>query len=74
MQHYGVPPDRRHLLTGSPWRELCRLAGQMPADVIVLGASQHPRLERALLGTTAEAVAEHAPCDVLTVKPPRSPS
>lgn len=38
------------------------------ADLIILGASRHGRIERALLGSVAYEVATNAPCSVLIVR------
>ena len=66
---YAIPKERMHFLVGPPASELVELASRKSADAIVLGASQHRWLDRMLVGTTAEAVLERSPCDVLTVKP-----
>jgi nucleotide-binding universal stress UspA family protein len=47
------------------------LAGEIGADLIVLGTRGHTGLVHALLGSVAERTLRHAPCSVLTVKEPR---
>ncbi len=51
-------------------RTLVRLAHERDAQVIVVGARGHSRLERLFLGSTSRHVVEHAPCPVLVVRPP----
>ena len=38
------------------------------ADLVVLGSHGHARFSKLLMGSTAEKILRHAPCDVLTVK------
>jgi universal stress protein E len=38
--------------------------------VMVMGALSRRGLKRAFIGSTAEDVLEHLPCDALIVKPP----
>lgn len=66
---HGVPTDRAHFRLGQPAAALADLALEMSADVIVIGSIQHSRIDRMLLGSTAEALLDRAPCDLLAVKP-----
>ncbi|HUZ08252.1 MAG TPA: universal stress protein [Candidatus Paceibacterota bacterium] len=43
-------------------------ARELSADLIVIATHGHSRLERILLGSTAERVVLHAPCPVLVVR------
>jgi len=43
------------------------VARELSIDLIVVATHGHGRLERALLGSTAEKVVRHAPCPVLVV-------
>lgn len=45
-------------------------AAAWPADLIVVGAHGHKKLQRFLLGSVSEAVARHAPCSVEIVRAP----
>ncbi|HKK05484.1 MAG TPA: universal stress protein [Gammaproteobacteria bacterium] len=45
--------------------EILEWAGQHPVDLLVVGA--HDRDAKAPLGSTAMAISNHAPCDVLIV-------
>lgn len=57
-----------HVRTGKPSREIAEVAKQVGADMIVLGTHGRTGLARVLLGSVAEEVVRHAPCDVLTVR------
>jgi universal stress protein A len=65
----NVPENQRWLIWGSPKEEICALAVQEEVDLIVVGS--HGRHGLALLlGSTANDVLHHAPCDVLAVRLP----
>jgi nucleotide-binding universal stress UspA family protein len=49
--------------------EICRLAEQGQADLVVLGRKQHSRMMRLLLGDTADAVARRSRLPCLFVPP-----
>jgi nucleotide-binding universal stress UspA family protein len=65
----GAVNHRRHLVWGSPWREVVGFAVQLHADLIVMGTVGRSGVEGLLLGNTAENVLTHCDCDILTVKP-----
>jgi nucleotide-binding universal stress UspA family protein len=48
---------------------VCRVAGEIGADVIVVGSHGRGAIERILLGSVSEQVVRHAPCPVLVVRP-----
>ena len=50
---------------GRPYEEICKLAGRIEADLIVLPTRGLGRLKHILLGSTAERVVRYAPCPVL---------
>lgn len=60
----------REVLTGDPWRAICRYAHEKNIDLIVVSTHGHTGLVHVLLGSTAERIVQHAPCPVLTVKHP----
>lgn len=65
-----LPPSVRIELevgVGTPWREICRVANLLGAELLVLGAHGYSPLER-MLGTTAASVVNHAPCSVLLAR------
>ena len=51
--------------TGQPWKEILEAAREVQADLVTLGNSGHSRLERLLLGSTAENVVRRSPVPVL---------
>jgi nucleotide-binding universal stress UspA family protein len=54
--------------TGRAWRQILRVAREVRADVVVVGAHTGGGLERLLLGSNANQVIRHAPCPVLVVR------
>jgi len=68
-KHLNVPEEQRWLIWGSPKEEICALAKQEKIDLIIVGS--HGRHGLALLlGSTANDVLHHAPCDVLAIRLP----
>lgn len=67
---YRVAPDNVHLEVGGPAAVLPRAAGELKADIVAMGAISRSGLKRVFIGSTAEDVLEHLPCDALIVKPP----
>lgn len=53
---------------GKPAHEIARTAKEWPADVVVIGSHGRQGIQRALLGSVAEAVMRHAPCPVLVIR------
>ena len=64
----GFWPEECHVRTGQPYQEICTLAHEIDASLIVLGTRGHTGLKRILLGSTAERVARFAACPVLVVR------
>jgi nucleotide-binding universal stress UspA family protein len=62
---------REKVLAGGPHVEIVRLAHQLRADLIVIGAHGTTEQTPALMGSVAEKVVRDAPCSVLTVRAPR---
>lgn len=54
---------------GNPTHEILETAEEIQADLIVIGARGHSSLERILVGSVSDAVATHAHCSVLVVRP-----
>ncbi len=68
-EQLNVPDEQRWLIWGSPKDEICALAEKENVDLIIVGS--HGRHGLALLlGSTANGVLHHAPCDVLAVRLP----
>jgi nucleotide-binding universal stress UspA family protein len=59
---------RVEILAGHAAQTTVQRAQRIGADLIVLGHSGHSSVWGNLLGTTADKVAHHAPCDVLIVR------
>lgn len=62
-----VRDSDRHVLVGSPRTEIVRIAEDNGADLILVGSHGRHGLSL-LLGSTANAVLHHAPCDVVAVR------
>ena len=56
------------LRSGPPTQEICSVATEVGADLILMGTHGRGALGRALLGSTANAVVRSAPVPVLTVR------
>lgn len=65
---HAVTHDRVHVHEGPTRSVLVRLAEQLKADVVVLGAVSRSGLRRLFLGSTAEQVLDRLPCDVLVIR------
>jgi nucleotide-binding universal stress UspA family protein len=59
------------IVEGEPKASILQEARDWGADLIVLGSHGHGALTGLLLGSVAQAVALHAPCSVLIVRPER---
>ena len=57
-----------------PSEEIARLAGELDADIVVLGTHGRKGFSRLLLGSVAEATVRLAPCAVLVVRPKTPPA
>ncbi len=62
-------PVREHVRQGDPALILTDVAAEEDARLIIVGAGQHSKLVRRLIGGVADLVAERAPCNVLIVRP-----
>ncbi len=68
-------PTERVRFRQMPGSPSARLVGSVgPADLVVTGSLGHGALHAALLGSTAYAVAAHAPCSVVIVRTPERAS
>jgi universal stress protein E len=66
---HGVAETRVRQLPGSPRDILPYVARDTQADVVVMGALARSAGGRKAIGSTAERVLDHLPCDVLIVRP-----
>ncbi len=57
---------KRKILRGTPFEEIIKFAQK--EDLIVMGNKGKTDIERILIGSVAEKVIRHSPCDVLIVK------
>ena len=62
-----VPIHSLVVYGGVPAMEICRVAEQKQADLIVMGTQGRTGISHLLMGSVAERVVRHAPCAVLTV-------
>ncbi|WP_165797403.1 universal stress protein [Solimonas fluminis] len=62
-----LPAELAHYLEGPAAEALCRFAAEQGCDVMALGVVPRDRLERWLIGNTAEQVLHHAPCGLLAL-------
>ncbi|AUX36681.1 MULTISPECIES: universal stress protein [Sorangium] len=60
------------LRAGVPDEEICRLADEIGADMIVIGTHTRGAVARALLGSVAQRVVRTAKVPVLTIRGPQS--
>jgi len=56
------------LATGNPAAEIIKVAEARRIELIVVGSSGQHAFERFLVGSIAERLVRHAPCDVLVVR------
>ena len=61
----GYSADVVQIETGDPRDEIIAAANRMNADLIVMGSNTRNALSRLFLGSTARAVLNRTPCDVL---------
>lgn len=56
------------LAHGSPAAEICRIAEEEGASLIVIASHGRTALKRFLIGSVAERVVRHAPCSVMLLR------
>jgi universal stress protein E len=66
---FGVPDRQLHLLGGNPVVTLADYARTHDIDLLVMGTTNRTRLERLVMGSTAEGLLDNLDCDVLALKP-----
>lgn len=59
---------RTAVRTGVPAAEVARFATERKADLVVVGTRGRTGIERAVLGSVAEAIVRHSPCAVLVAR------
>jgi nucleotide-binding universal stress UspA family protein len=66
---YGISSARCHVLSGGPaFDEVCRIAHEIPADLIVMPTHGRTGLKHVFLGSTAERTVQHSPCPVFVTR------
>jgi universal stress protein A len=55
------------VVIGEPFHDVCQVAEEEKADLIVMGSHGRTGFHHVLLGSVAERVVHHAPCPVLVV-------
>ena len=66
---HGLEADKAHLVAGLTHEELPRMADQLDAAVVVMGAVARNRWKRLFVGATAERTMNQLNCDLLIIKP-----
>jgi nucleotide-binding universal stress UspA family protein len=57
-----------HVRAGHPVRDIVDLAGELNADLLVIGATGHSALYERMIGSRADRIVQLAKCPVLVVK------
>jgi universal stress protein E len=65
---HGIDATHTHQLPGSAHDLIPSFARSRKADLVVMGALARWGLKRAIIGSTAERVMDHLPCDILIVR------
>jgi nucleotide-binding universal stress UspA family protein len=63
------PREQRPLIRGAaPFHDICRVAQELPADLMLMPTHGYTGLRHLFLGSTAERVVQHSPCPVFVVR------
>jgi nucleotide-binding universal stress UspA family protein len=66
---HSLSPATCRVLTGAPaFDEICRLAREIPADLIVMPTHGYTGLKHVFLGSTAERVVQRSPCPAFVLR------
>jgi nucleotide-binding universal stress UspA family protein len=57
-----------HVLAGHPVCDIVKLAGEIEADLLVIGATGHSAMYERIVGSRADRIIQLAQCPVLVVK------
>jgi universal stress protein E len=71
LRNLGIPRSRQHLVERHAIDAIPRVAREVRAEIVVMGAVSRSGFRRAFIGNTAERVLDRLSCDVLVVRPPR---
>ncbi len=61
----GIADAETMVVMGDAGHEICRVAEELPASVVVLGTHGHSGIRRAIMGSTSDHVVRHCVCPVL---------
>jgi nucleotide-binding universal stress UspA family protein len=65
----GLAAENCHFMDGAPtFQEICKLARQIAADLIVMPTHGYTGIARFFGGSTAERIVQHSPCPVLVAR------
>jgi nucleotide-binding universal stress UspA family protein len=64
----GVAPAEMRVLDGEPGEAICALAGELPAQVVVLGTRGRGGIKRAVLGSVSDYVVRNSSCTVMVTR------
>jgi len=66
----GLPPSTQVQVCVGPsvFHEICRIAQEIPADLIVISTHGRTGLKHFFLGSTAERIVQHSPCPVMVTR------
>ena len=73
-REFGVPAENTHLVADDVRSAVEALVNDLEIDVVVTGAIARGRLERLLIGSTAERLLDNVECDVVVIKPDTFPA
>ncbi|MEX2131395.1 MAG: universal stress protein [Pseudohongiellaceae bacterium] len=68
-EQHGLEQGNCHLSEGDITQTLPALCGEIGASAVIMGAVSRSRLDRMLIGNTAERVLDRLECDVIVIKP-----
>jgi nucleotide-binding universal stress UspA family protein len=57
-----------HVIAGHPVRDIVELAGELKAELLIIGSTGHSALYERLIGSRADRIVQLAHCPVLVVK------
>ena len=66
---HSLPEGRAHLKVGAPVRDILATVRELDPGLVIMGAVSRRRLDRWLVGNTAEAVLDRLACNVWVEKP-----
>ncbi len=70
LQGYPVGKEHAHFRVGVAARDIVDAARTLKAGLVLMGAVSRRRLDRWIVGSTAESVLDRLPCNVWVEKPP----